>query len=115
VRTDRSPPWRRPGANGTDTRSRGKYRFKPKTLYRAVCNIFREYAAAHPDRPKTCPHALRRRAITLTVAATGSVDAAAVAIGIDPSTAKRHCPDAKKAFDGTELLRWMAEVLGPKK
>ena len=44
-------------------------------------------------------HDLRKRFITLTLAATHSIDQTAEAIGIDPRTARRHYLDAKRAID----------------
>jgi integrase len=96
----------RPGTRNRDD-------FSPRTLYWCVNNLFREWNEENPDR-KLNPHDLRRRTITLTTLATGSVDQTAEAIGIDPSTARRYYLDAKRAFDGTELLKRMANVLRPK-
>ena len=59
-------------------------------------------------------HDLRKRFITLTLAATHSIDQTAEAIGIDPRTARRHYLDAKRAIDGQALLERMADVLRPK-
>lgn len=89
--------------------------FAWKTAYTVVCNIFKEYSEAHPDRPRFTAHGLRRRAITLTVQATGSVDAAATAIGVHPQTARTHYLDAQRAFDTDETMKRVAEALRPKK
>lgn len=75
-----------------------------------MSNIFREYNRAHPGK-KVKPHDLRKRAITLTTLASGSVDATAQAIGIDPQTARRYYLDAQAAFDSEALLKKMADVL----
>ena len=48
------------------------------------------------------------------VAATGSIDKTAEAIGIHPDTARRHCLDAQKAFASDELFKKLASVLVPK-
>ena len=88
--------------------------FSWRTVYYVVNNLFREYSDAHPGRPRFTPHALRRRAITLTVAATGSVDAAASAIGVHPQTARSYYLDAKRAFDTDDVMRKVAEALRPK-
>lgn len=88
--------------------------FKPATVRWVVNNIFREFAEAHPDRPRLSPHALRRRAVTLTAMATQSVDAAAGAIGIDAQTARSYYLDAQRAFDADEVFRRAAAVLRPK-
>jgi integrase len=92
---------------------RNKDEFSPKTLFWAVLDLFEKYHKAHPTRPPIRSHDLRRRAITLTVAATQSVDAAAEALGIHPTTARRHYIDSKAAYDSTELLKRMAAVLVP--
>lgn len=88
-------------------------RFSPETIYHSVSNIFREYNEAHPNRPRLSPHALRRRAITLTAMATGSVDQTAQAIGIDPQTARTYYLDAQRAFDADEVFRKVAGLLRP--
>jgi hypothetical protein len=77
-----------------------------------VAALFRDWNAENPDR-RLKPHDLRKRAITLTVAATQSIDQTAEAIGIDPGTARRYYLDAKRAIDGQELRRKMANVLRP--
>lgn len=93
---------------------RNKDEFSPGTLYWAVLDVFERYNKAHPDRPVKS-HDFRRRAITLTVLASGvNVDEVAQAIGIDPSTARKHYLDAKTAFDGKKLLTRMADVLRQK-
>lgn len=81
--------------------------FTPRLLYHAMKNIFREFPG------KLRSHGLRKRAITLATLATGSVDATAEAFGLDPMTARKYYLDAKRAFDGTELLKKMAQVLKP--
>jgi hypothetical protein len=91
---------------------RNRKEFDPKTLYAFVAALFRDWNGAHPDR-RLRPHDLRKRAITLTVAATQSIDQTAEAIGIDPGTARRYYLDAERAIDGQELLRKMAGVLRP--
>jgi site-specific recombinase XerD len=88
--------------------------FTPERLSWAVRRLFTQYTKLHPDRPKIRPHDLRRRAITLTVKATGSVDATAAAMGVKPETARRHYLDSQKAFQTEELLKKMANVLLPK-
>ncbi|MBA4064916.1 MAG: hypothetical protein C0501_14615 [Isosphaera sp.] len=103
----RDLPVYRPGTKGTPAA------FKPETVYWVIGNVFREYAEAHPDRPRLTPHALRRRAITLTTMATGSVDAAAQAIGLHPATARGYYLDARKAFDADEVFRKTAAALIP--
>ena len=76
-----------------------------------VENLFREFAERHPDVPPLTPHALRRRAITLTVQATGSVDAAASAIGVNAQTARAHYLDTTRAFDTDATLLKTMEAL----
>ncbi|MCE9560575.1 MAG: hypothetical protein K8U57_00840 [Planctomycetes bacterium] len=88
--------------------------FSWKTVYFVVNNLFREFNEAHPDKPHFNAHGLRRRAITATVAATGSVDAAASAIGVHPQTARAHYLDAQKAFQTDEVMKKVAEALRPK-
>lgn len=46
--------------------------------------------------------------------ATQNVDQTAAAIGVSAQTARKHYLDAKRAFDGSELLKQMAGVLRPK-
>jgi integrase len=87
--------------------------FTPERLAWAVKRLFVQYRKQHPDRPRIRPHDLRRRAITLTVMATGSVDAAADALGVKPETARRHYVDADKSFKSAELMRKMAGILLP--
>jgi hypothetical protein len=84
-------------------------------VYVVVNNIFREFNEANPDQPRFTPHALRRRAITATVKATGSVDAAATAIGVHPQTARSHYLDAQQAFDTADIMRKVAESRRPKR
>ncbi|MBX9625232.1 MAG: hypothetical protein K2X82_15605 [Gemmataceae bacterium] len=89
--------------------------FKPATVYWLLGNIFREYADAHPDRPRLSPHALRRRAITVTTQATQSVDATATAIGINPATARAYYLDSRRAFDADTVFSRVADTLIPKR
>lgn len=91
-----------------------KAEFTPSMLYWFVADIFPEYRAAFPDRFPITAHDLRRRGITLMVAATGSMDRTAEAIGIHPDTARRHYLDSKQAFDSDELFKKLAGVLVPK-
>jgi integrase len=86
--------------------------FSIRTWYWAVSNIFREYNEQHPTA-KVRTHDLRKRAITLTTLATGSVDATAQAIGLDAQTARRYYVDAQRAFDGHAVMQKMAGVLLP--
>lgn len=88
--------------------------FTWRTVYAVVNNLFREFNDSRPDRPRFTPHGLRRRAITVTVAATGSVDAAAVAIGVHAQTARAHYLDAERAFQTDEVMAKVAEALRPK-
>jgi integrase len=92
---------------------RAARKFTPKRLYWAVRRLFVQYAHTFPDRPRITAHDLRRRAITLVVKATGSVDAAADALGVSPATARKHYLDTEKAFDSAELLKKLAAVLVP--
>jgi hypothetical protein len=89
--------------------------FACKTVYHVMNNVFREYCEANSDRPSLTPHGLRRRAITLTVTATQSVDATAQAIGLNPATARRYYLDSRRAFDTDVVFRRMADSLLPKK
>ncbi len=84
--------------------------FDPGLLYNAMKSIFRAYKASGGNLRS---HGLRKRAITLTVLHTQSVDQAAQAIGIDPATARKYYLDANLAFDGRKLLEKMAGVLRP--
>jgi integrase len=96
------------------SRNKAAAGFSARTVYWTMGNIFREYAAAQPDRPRLTPHALRRRAITLTVAQTQSVDATAQAIGLNPATARRYYLDSQRAFDTDEVFRRVGGALLPK-
>jgi integrase len=87
----------RPGPGNRQT-------FAPEHLYHAITKIFGEFGQAHPEH-RFSPHALRRRAITLTAAATQSVDLTAQAMHIDPQTARKYYLDSQRAFDGQEVLR----------
>ncbi|MGL6074887.1 MAG: tyrosine-type recombinase/integrase [Fimbriiglobus sp.] len=73
-------------------------------------NLFREFNATRPLESRLRPHDLRARAMTLVAAATQSVEATAQAMGVDAQTA-RHYLDAKKAFDGSAILRAAQEAL----
>lgn len=84
--------------------------FTPKLMYHAIQAIFREFAE---QGGKLRSHGLRKRAITLTTLATQNVEQTAEAIGIDPQTARRYYLDAKKAFDGTEVMKRMGSILSP--
>ncbi|WP_439626823.1 tyrosine-type recombinase/integrase [Gemmata sp.] len=100
-----SKKWR-PG-----TRSKFREQFEPKLMYHGMQNIFREYAE---QGGKLRSHGLRKRAITLMTLATQNVDQTAAAIGVSAQTARKHYLEAKRAFDGAELLKKMADVLRPK-
>lgn len=94
---------------GTITKKRET--FEPCLMYHAMQSIFREYAQSGG---KLRSHGLRKRAITLMAMATQNVDQTAAAIGVSAQTARKHYLDAKRAFDGQELLKKMADVLRPK-
>jgi len=87
--------------------------FRPKLLSWAIRRLFVQYQEAHPERTHITPHDLRRRAITLTVKLTGSVDAAGVTLGVSAATAKKYYLDSEKAFDTSALMKRMAGVLLP--
>lgn len=84
--------------------------YSPKSWGHTVQNLFREFNKGRPSAGRLRPHDLRARAITLVAAATQSVDATAQAMGVDAQTA-RHYLDAKKAFDGSSILRAAQEAL----
>lgn len=84
--------------------------FTPRLMYHAMQAIFREFAE---QGGKLRSHGLRKRAITLTTLATQNSEQTAEAIGIDPQTARRYYLDAKKAFDGTEVMKRMGSILSP--
>ncbi len=86
--------------------------FDPGLMYNAVKSIFRAFKESGG---KLKSHGLRKRAITLTVLATQSVDQTAAAIGIDPATARKYFVEANVAFDERKLLESMASVLRPLK
>lgn len=96
------------------SKNRMPVRFDPKTVFWVMNNIFREFAEAHPDKRHLTPHALRRRAITLTVTATQSVDATAQAIGLNPATARRYYLDSQRAFNTDDVFRKMSGSLLPR-
>jgi len=85
--------------------------FTPALMYHAMQGIFREFKEAGG---KLTSHGLRKRAITLMTLATQNVDQTAAALGVSAQTARKHYLDAKRAFDGSELLKKMADVLRPK-
>ncbi len=87
--------------------------FSPETLRNTVRHIFEQFADEHPDKKHLTPHAFRRRAITLMVTATQSVDATAEAIGLHPATARAYYLDARRAFDTDEVFRKLAGILIP--
>ena len=84
--------------------------YSPWSWRNTVQNLFREFNKGRPASGRLRPHDLRARAITLVAAATQSVDATAQAMGVDAQTA-RHYLDAKKAFDGSSILRAAQEAL----
>jgi hypothetical protein len=86
--------------------------YNPSSWRHTVQNLFREFNRTRPPKGRLRPHDLRARAITLVAAATQSVDATAQAMGVDPQTA-RHYLDARKAFDGSAVLRAAQEALRP--
>jgi integrase len=89
--------------------------FNPKTVFWVMNNIFREYVEKHPENANLTPHSLRRRAITITVTETQSVDATASAIGLNPATARRYYLDNQRAFNTDEIFRKLSGSLLPKK
>lgn len=89
--------------------------FEWQTVRNVINNIFREYNDSHPDQPRLAPHGIRRRGVTATVKATGSVDAAASALGLHPQTARAHYLDAQQAFETEETMRKVADALRPKR
>ncbi len=93
---------------------RNQAEFKPSLMYWFIDDIFPQYRKAFPDRPPITAHDLRRRAITLMVEATQSVDATAESLGIHPETARKHYLDAKQAYNSAELFKKLASVLVPK-
>ncbi|VTR94098.1 integrase : : Phage_integrase [Gemmata massiliana] len=84
------------------------------TVYDVVSNIFREYSDTHPEQPRLNTHALRRRAITLVVAATQNIDQTSQVIGITPACARDYYLDAQRAFQTDDIYRKVAGVLLPK-
>jgi integrase len=88
--------------------------FTPERLATAVRRLFTQYTKRFPDRPHIKPHDFRKRAITLTVKATGSVDATGELMGVTAGTAKRHYLDSKAAFEGNDLLKQITTALLPK-
>jgi integrase len=91
-------------------KTKRRQEFTPRFLYNSIQGVFREW---EPDGDSIRSHGLRKRAITLGSIATGNVDATAQAFGLNPMTARKYYLDAKRAFDGTELLKKMASVLKP--
>ncbi|MBP3954933.1 hypothetical protein J8F10_06515 [Gemmata sp. G18] len=90
------------------------YASPKKTVYEVISNIFREYSNEHPEQPRLNTHALRRRAITLVVAATQNIDQTSQAIGITSACARGYYLDAQKAFQTDDIFRKVAGVLLPK-
>jgi integrase len=93
---------------------RNQTEFRPSLMYWFIDDIFPQYRKAFPDRPHISAHDLRRRAITLMVGATQSVDATAEALGVHPETARKHYLDAQQAFNSADLFKKLASVLVPK-
>lgn len=87
--------------------------YSAKSVAGVVSNLFREFGEEQPNRKHLTPHALRRRAITLTVTATQSVDATAQAIGLNPATARRYYLDSQRAFDTDAIFDKLATKLMP--
>ena len=87
--------------------------FKPSVMYWFIDDIVPQYRKAFPTRPYITAHDLRRRGITLLVAAPG-LDQTAEALGIHPDTARKHYLDAQQACNSTDLFQQMASVLVPK-
>jgi integrase len=87
--------------------------YNPSTWKWTISNLFREFSKSRPNKPRFRPHDLRARAITLTAAALKSLDATALAMGVDIQTA-RHYFDASKVFDQSELLREVSIHLLPR-
>lgn len=94
------------------TRTARQSEFNPGTWRWTIQNLFREFNTLRPAAQRVRPHDLRARGITLVAAATGSVDATAEVLGVDPQTA-RHYMDRARAFDRADLLKRIAGVLIP--
>jgi len=87
--------------------------FDPSTWRWTLQNLFKEFNRGRTAETRLRPHDLQARAITIVVTATGSVDATAQVMGVDPQTA-RHYLDAKKAFDSEKTMRGATLLLLPK-
>jgi integrase len=94
-------------------RTKSMTAFDPSTWRWTIQNLFREFNRGRAAEARLRPHDLRARAITIVVTATGSVDATAQAMGVDPQTA-RHYLDAKKAYDQEVIMRDATPLLLPK-
>ncbi len=88
--------------------------FQASTVYCVLANIFREYSDNHPSQPRLAPHAFRRRAITVMVTETQSVDLTAQALGVNPLTARTYYLDAQRAFNTADAFKIATEKLLPK-
>jgi integrase len=93
-------------------RTHGQVEYRPETWRNTIQNLFKEFNEGRAKKDRVRPHDLRARAITMVAAATGSVDATAEALGVDPQTA-RHYLDAAKAFHGSEIMKKLGAVLLP--
>lgn len=93
-------------------RTHGQVDYRPETWRNTIQNLFKEFNEGRAKKDRVRPHDLRARAITMVAAATGSVDATAEALGVDPQTARHHL-DAAKAFHGSEIMKKLGAVLLP--
>ncbi|MCE9561175.1 MAG: tyrosine-type recombinase/integrase [Planctomycetes bacterium] len=85
--------------------------FTTDRFHYAVRRLFESYADKFPDRARVMPHDLRRRAITLTVKACGSVEAAAEALGLTAATVRKHHLDREKGLGIEALKKQMVGIL----
>ena len=92
----------------------GRKAFTPLALSRFVSNTCEAFNASRPGQQRLTPHGFRRRALTVLTLATGSADAAAQAVGVDPATARRYYIDAQQAYDADQLFEKVAGALRPK-
>jgi integrase len=87
--------------------------FVPRKLFYFVGNVVEAFNASRPGQPRLTPHGFRRRALTVLTLATGSADAAAQAVGVDPATARRYYIDATAAYNADALFEKVADKLRP--
>jgi hypothetical protein len=89
-------------------KKKGPRPFAPERLANTIGDIFKTFNEGRPGKPRFKPHDLRSLALTTATLLHG-VDEAALAIGVDPQTARRYYIDATKAHDMDAVYASLAE------